>query len=178
MTVSNCKPECNVLHSSPLPPLGSAAVGLCCGPARQCSPALCLTRPLAARGIAQLRARASGHSWAGGFAPCRVPGSPSLPLPRLLCVWEQDPTCQTSASAHRGGPWQLPLTRSPAAAVSLPLAMHGSSPPDSPEPSNRSPSRYKMSLMWIHAPRVQLHRLGSAGALAGPVPPCLLVAAH
>lgn len=60
--------------------------------------------------------------------------APRLPLPWLLSGWVQDVTCQAPAQpchgqSSLGGQWQLPLTRSPAAAVSLPLWMWNSGLP-------------------------------------------------
>lgn len=167
----------------PLPPLGSAPVRLCCDPARQGSPALCVPEALG---------RTWGHSPGRGFAPCRCQAAPRLPLLWLGAGCDPPGPCPamgrfpgvgsgSSCPSHTALQQLCPCCCESAAPSSPDHAGCNSVPtlPGAP-PSHQicSPSRYKMSFMWRRAPRVQLHPLGAVGALAGPVPPFLLVAVH
>lgn len=100
------------------------------------------------------------------------------------------------ASVHRGGRWQLPLTRSSAAAVSLLLAMCSSNLPrprmgqqcpyppleqcqpwGTPEPSKRL-SLQIQNIFYVDTCSEDAATSAREGALAGPVPPFLLMAMH
>lgn len=135
MTVSNSKAECHVLHSSPFtsPGVSSCKALLLALPGS--APQLCVSlRPLAACGIAHLRVRTWGHFQAGGFALCRVPGSPQPPCPTAVVWLGAGCECQTCAQpgcdrqncaqpCHVWCPWggqcQLPLSHSSCVGVTV-----------------------------------------------------------
>lgn len=67
-------------------------------------PCLLLVGPRERMALPVQDLRLQGNSWAGGFAPCRVRGSPWLPSPaQLRCSrgWVQDLACQMSAQPGR-----------------------------------------------------------------------------